>query len=202
MQIALILFYPLLVHISVVMQTPYLRAAALVVLALAILYRPLKRASAMAWVLLLAVAAGSVPGLFFGFTGFVLYLPPVVIPVLLLTVFGETLRPGHTPLVTAIGEKARGPLPAEMRRYTRAVTLMWCLVFASMATVAAALPWLASQEIWSLFTNLLNYVFVGVLLFAEFLYRKYRFPDHDHPNLQQYIKIVISANIGKRHGRD
>ena len=59
------------------------------------------------------------------------------------------------------------------------------------------LPGLASKELWSLFTNLLNYLVVGTLFGGEYLYRRYRFRDHDHPSFPEYLRIVIQTDIRK-----
>ncbi len=198
MPVALILCYPLLVHLAVWLKQPMIQVLALLVLALGLLWPGLRQGRRFPWVLFLValVLAGAVGHMDIAI--YLLYVPPVVIPLLFWAVFFRSLLPGQTPLVTAIGEQARGPLSEQMRSYTWGVTLMWTIVFAAMALWSALLPWLATDTLWSLFTNFINYMVVALLFGVEFLYRKRRFRDHDHPGFADYLKIVVNANVRKR----
>src|ERR1700744_4611034 len=48
----------------------------------------------------------------------------------LLVTFALTLRPGQTPLITGMAYRLHGALSDEMIRYTRQVTIAWCVFFA------------------------------------------------------------------------
>lgn len=133
-----------------------------------------------------------------GVTLYLLYLPPVVIPLLLCGVFFRGLLPGGEPLVTAIAEQVHGSLPAYMHRYTRSVTLMWAIFFAAIALWSALLPWLGSITLWSLFTNFINYMLAALLFVIEYIYRKWRFQNYDQPGFVDYLRIVVNADIRKR----
>ncbi|HEX22350.1 MAG TPA: hypothetical protein ENH21_02860 [Chromatiales bacterium] len=198
MPVALILSYPLLVHLAVWSELPVIQILALLVLALGLLLPGLRQGSRFTWGLFLVILALLCAAGYLDITIYLLYLPPIVMPLLFWGVFFHSLLPGKVPLVTAIGEWARGPLSAQMRRYTRGVTLMWMVVFAVMALWAALLSWLASAMLWSLFTNFINYLLIVLLFVAEFVYRKWRFQDHDHPGFLDYLKIVVNADIRKR----
>ncbi len=195
MQTLLIIAYPLLTHLAIILAIPTLQAAAIVILAIGLLYTPLKAGHKIAWLILIGISLLTLISGWAQLTPFVLYIPPVLLPLLFLAVFGHTLLPGHTPLVTAIGEQSRGPLTPAMRAYTHKVTIMWTLVFLILAISAVLLPWLASPERWSLFTNILNYLLVGALFVSEYIYRRYRFKDHDHPTFIEYLRIVVRADI-------
>ncbi len=197
MPVVLILSYPLLVHLAVWLEQPATQVLALLVLTLGLLLPGLRQGSGFIWGLFLLILGLLCAAGYLGIAIYLLYLPPVVIPLLFWGVFFHSLLPGKTPLVTAIGERARGPLSAQMRRYTRSVTLMWTVVFAVMALWAALLSWVTTVMLWSLFTNFINYFLIVLLFVAEFVYRKWRFQDHDHPGFFDYLKIVANANIRK-----
>jgi len=126
---------------------------------------------------------------------YLLYLPPVLIPALLFVVFVRSLGQGNEPLVTGIAEKAQGPLTLVMRVYTRQVTIVWAVVFAFMVLNAILLPVYARPEIWSLFTNFINYILCGILFLGEYYFRLWRFPDQDNPGFIQHIKNIIASQI-------
>lgn len=193
--IALVVAYPLLVHVSLVFAIPMLIfIAPLVFLTGAFWYGLISR-KPLAWLLFTVSCASILLLEYLGLTLYLLYLPPILLPLLLLYIFGRTLVNGREPLITAIGEAARGPLSTAMRRYTRRLTLLWCVVFATMIIWSAILPWLEQPELWSWFTNVINYGVVGILFFGEFMLRKKIFPDHNHPVFFEYLRIIARARV-------
>lgn len=198
MPVALTLSYPLLVHLAVWLELPELKLLALLVLALGLLLPGLRQGNRFTWGLfLLSLVMISVIG-YMDVAIYLLYLPPVAIPLLLWGVFFRGLLPGGVPLVTDIAEQVHGSLPDPLRRYTRSVTQMWAIFFAVMALWSALLPWLATITLWSLFTNFINYILAALLFVMEYIYRKWRFRDYDHPGFVDYLKIVVNADIRKR----
>ena len=197
MQIALLIIYPLCVHFAVTLQRPELQLPALVALAAGLVYRGIKHNSAFAWTVVAAVSVLALILYYFQLILYVLYVPPVVIPLLFCSVFYQSLLPDQTPLVTEIGESVHGPFDQPMRRYTRQVTVMWTAFFVVLAAWSALLPIVASTPIWSLFTNFVNYLLIALLFIAEFIYRKWRFRGFDHPDFWQYLHIVVRADIRK-----
>ena len=195
---ALILSYPLLVHLAVWLELPAVQVLALMVLALGLFLPGLRQGRCFIWGLFLLTLVVLFTVDYLDIAIYLLYLPPVVMPLLFWGVFFHSLLPGQTPLVTAIGEQVHGSFPEVIRRYTRSVTLMWAIVFAAMALWSALLPWLASATLWSLFTNFINYLLIALLFAVEFIYRKWRFQDYDQPGFMDYLKIVASANIRRR----
>ena len=75
---------------------------------------------------------------------------------------------------------------------------MWGSFFVAMVLWSALLPWLTTVMLWSLFTNFLNYLMAALLFVGEYIYRRWRFQDYDHPGIIDYIKIVVRADIRKR----
>lgn len=195
MPFILVVLYPLLVHLSLVMDVPQLQIFAIISFATGILYKSLIKLQRSAWIALIFISVVAIGFGYFNITLYALYLPPILFPLLLLFVFGRTLMHGQVPLVTAIGEASRGPLTEAMRRYTRRITQFWCCVFLIMACWSLTLPFMKQPELWSWFTNVINYGLVGTLFIGEFILRKYLFPDHNHPNFIEYLRIVVKANI-------
>lgn len=198
MQLALILCYPLSVHLGVVFQQNALQVLALGLLAAGMLYPGLRRASPGAWLALAAAVVVAVALGRFDAALFALYLPPVLFPLAILAVFARTLRPGETPLVTAIGLEVHGQLPPALLRYTRWVTGFWVGLLAAQSSIAAALAIFASPALWSLFSNVLSYALVAGCFLAEYAYRRWRFRDFRQPGLGEYLGIVLRAGIGRR----
>lgn len=194
MQIALLCCYPVFVHLAVVFQEPWFRVLALILLTTGIVYKGLLNKSRGAWLTLLAVIVITLAVSRVNQWHYLFYLPPVLIPALIAGLFIRSLLAGREPLVTAIGENARGPLSTEMREYTRHVTLMWAVVLIVMTALGIVLPLLSNERIWSLYTNFASYMFVAIIFVGEYLYRLYRFKNHNHPGFRQYLDIVLRAN--------
>ncbi len=122
---------------------------------------------------------------------FALFLPPIAINLLLLVIFAKTLLPGNEPLITQLSRLERGEIPPELVSYTRRLTWVWSIFFGALVIESVLLPVYASIEIWSLFTNILNYLFIAVLFFGEYFYRVVRYGRFDHtPPLQLAINIA------------
>lgn len=193
--IALIAAYPLLVHVALVFAVPRLLFIAPMLFLAGVCWQGLVNRNKRAWLVFSLLCAGIALLEYLDLTLYLLFLPPVIIPLLLLFIFGRTLVSGREPLITAIGEAARGPLSMAMRSYTRGLTQLWCLVFVAMIVWSAILPWLEQPELWSWFTNIINYGVVGVLFVCEFMLRKKLFPSHNHPGFFEYLRIIAHANI-------
>ncbi len=193
MQIVLLCCYPVLVHLSVVLHEPWYRVLALVLLTAGIVYKGLLHKNRSAWLTLLAVIAITLAVSRINQWQYIFYLPPIIIPALIAGVFIRSLLPGNEPLVTAIGEKARGPLPIEIRLYTRRVTLAWAIILVVMVALGILLPLLSGDKAWSLYTNFLSYISIAAFFVGEYLYRRIRFKGHDHPGFRKYLDIVLKA---------
>lgn len=198
MQIALVVLYPLLVHLSILLGLPLLLVLALWSLAVGLFYQGLKKRDRFSWIFISIFTLALIPFAVFDIALYLLYVPPIVLPLLLAVVFASTLLPGKEALVTAIGEAAKGPLGNDMRRYTKGVTILWAVFCFAMMIEDIVLAVFASEHLWSWMTSIVNYLMIAVLFLGEFYYRKWRFPQYEHPNLIDYIKIVIHANITKR----
>jgi uncharacterized membrane protein len=114
-------------------------------------------------------------------------LPHIGVYLFLLWLFGRTLMPGREPLVTRLARSVHGTLPKEIDRYTRYVTMAWCLFFAGMALTSLLLFILAPLAVWSVFASLLNVPLVVAMFLGEYLYRILRFPNFSHASIRSSI---------------
>lgn len=55
----------------------------------------------------------------------------------------------------------------------------------------------SSLAVWSLFTNILNYLFIAALFVIEYGYRRLRFRDHAYVFPMRMARIIA----GKYHGQ-
>ena len=206
--IALAFAYPVLAHGASLLRNSALTIASVMVLAAAILFRPLTEGRRWAWFgLPLAVLA--IMGLSrIDAAALVLFVPPVLLNVFLAWLFGHTLARGSTPLIERVVRLLQPPgLPFEagVMDYARRLTQLWTglflmlgvtsLVLAALATPGGLLetagiraPVPVRLETWSLFANVLNYGIVAALFLAEFSYRRRRFPGRPYRGLLDFLR--------------
>ncbi|RMA82476.1 putative membrane protein [Umboniibacter marinipuniceus] len=96
---------------------------------------------------------------------------PVVINLMMLVWFAQSLRAGQVPLVERIARIKEPELEEKGVHYTRQVTKLWCIVFALTAAVSAYTVVLGDRDIWLLFNGLIIYLFVAGTFVLEFLFR-------------------------------
>ena len=58
--------------------------------------------------------------------------------------------------------------------YTRRVTQIWCGYFIVNGGIIATLSLIGAERAWALYTGVISYIFMGLLLAGEWLYRRYR----------------------------
>ncbi len=93
----------------------------------------------------------------------------------LLGLFGHTLLPGRVPLVTQLALRLNPAFHDGMRGYTRAVTVAWCLFFATQLTASAMLLLLAPKQGWGFYVSTLHLPLVVVMAGCEYAVRCRRF---------------------------
>lgn len=117
-----------------------------------------------------------------------IYLPPVLIPSLLLTLFLQSLSHNKEPLITKFARAIETEkLSNERIHYTRHVTQLWAAVFFFMIIESIALTLLAPIEIWSLVTHVGNYILIATVVSAEFIYRRYKFKSES----DQFVNFIL-----------
>lgn len=175
------IFYPLLVHLLILYKVPLAAVAGLVATSLVYFYTMLRLRARprvrYAWigVYALLAAVGSL-NLLTG-TVYALYLPPLLINSALMIVFALTLRRGSMPLVERLMrmECFGSGLPAALVRYARNLTRVWVGYFAGIVLVSLVLAVCAPLEWWSLFANVLSYLFVALLFLAQYAWRLWHY---------------------------
>ncbi|MBD9355851.1 COG4648 family protein [Methylomonas albis] len=74
--------------------------------------------------------------------------------------------------------------------YCRQLTWIWTGFFAANIGICAALPALAGQTAWALYTGVLVYLLMGMLGTGEWFYRHRRFPDLEIPPALETFKCI------------
>lgn len=74
--------------------------------------------------------------------------------------------------------------------YCRELTWVWTLFFAVNVVVCAALPAIAGQNVWALYTGVLVYGLMGLLGTGEWFYRHRRFPGLEIPPAMETFKCI------------
>lgn len=106
----------------------------------------------------------------------VLFVPSVTINFIISLVVVASLREGATPLMeTVIRMSAVEELPALVVREARILTMIWAVFFFMMAVVSLALALWVDLATWSLFANVLYFVFLGVVIFFMHGYQHWRY---------------------------
>lgn len=108
--------------------------------------------------------------------------------------FAITLRPGATPLVSALAERVHTRFTPAMRAYTRRLTAVWAGYFGGMVAVSLGIFALAPWSWWSLFCNVLTPLAVGALFAADHLWRRWRHPEFEP------VSIAGAVQAWRRHG--
>lgn len=178
------IFYPLFVHVLILLEVPVVAVLGLVITSLVYFYTLLQvRQTArtrLGWIGMYAMLATVGVINLLTHTVYALYLPPVFINLGLMFLFAMTLRGRSMPLVERLMrmEYPNGELPKPLISYARNLTRVWVAFFAAIVLISIILAKTAPLEIWSLFTNILSYVFAIVLVLAQYAYRAWRYREH------------------------
>lgn len=95
-----------------------------------------------------------------------LKLYPVCISVALLVLFAWGLLRPPT-IIQRFAELKRGQLTADDIRYTRRVTIAWCIFFAANGVIAASLSVAGTTASWALYNGLISYLLMAALFCGE-----------------------------------
>jgi uncharacterized membrane protein len=211
---ALSFAYPVLAHFAIARNSAGLTIAALTLLAAISLLPGLARGAAAAWlaVPLLGAAYWWLSGI--ESPAVPLYVPPIIVPAFFAYVFGNTLLSGRTPLISQLIRLLHAPGDEEPEdavwAYARRLTAAWTALFVTLVTfnlLLAALaepdglllssgiepPLTVSHELWSLFTNLIEYLVVAAFFLIEYAYRRQRFPRQPYRNMFDFIRRMLAA---------
>ena len=177
-------FYPLLVHLLIKLDLPWLAVTGLVVTSAIYVFLVLgmqRRTSAHpGWVVLYLFLTGV--GIWSLYAGnvYALFFPSVIINLVLALTFAISLRAPRMPIVEWFVrlEFDGNPPPPRLARFARHATFAWVVYFSGIALLSPGLALTAPLEVWSLVVNVLNYAFAIALLFIQYLYRSVRMPEY------------------------
>lgn len=99
------------------------------------------------------------------------FLEHVGTNLLLGAMFGRTLAGETEPLCARFARLLHGPLPPEVKRYTRQVTLAWTVFFLALAALSTALYLGGNIAAWSILANFLTLPLVGAMFAVEYTVR-------------------------------
>lgn len=119
-------------------------------------------------------------------------IPHAAAYLFLLWYFGRTLGRGREPLISRFARSVHGALDPEMARFTRNVTIAWCLFFTVQLIASALLFGFAPLGAWSLFINILNLPLVALMFVGQFACRVIRFPGYPRVSLWRAIQVFIN----------
>lgn len=104
-------------------------------------------------------------------------------------VFAITLRPGSTPLITAMAERVHAdPLPPAVRAYTRRLTRAWALYFAAMIGASLLLYAVVPWAWWSFFCTVITPAAAVAGFVGEHVWRRWRHPEFERVSMQRAIR--------------
>lgn len=101
----------------------------------------------------------------------------------LAILFGISLLPGKTPLVTKMASFLHSNENPARDRYTRQVTWAWTTYFAVVSLASLSLFATGQNIAWSWLVNILPIPMLAIMFVAEFLVRRWRLPDDDPTRL-------------------
>lgn len=116
---------------------------------------------------------------------------PVVINLVLLATFGETLRAGQVPIIERFARLVETELSEDKQAHCRTWTVRWCVFFALNASVALALGLFATPFVWAAYNGGIAYALMGVMFAAEYLSRKSRFRDDPPRNAMDRLMAKV-----------
>lgn len=120
-------------------------------------------------------------------THWVLLLQHVGMNAMLGLVFGRTLVPGVTPLVSRFARVVHGTLSPLLTRYTRRVTWAWVLFFGLTSLVSVLLFAFAPLALWSAFVNLLSLPLLVAMFVGEYAVRLWVVPRAERSGFLQAL---------------
>jgi uncharacterized membrane protein len=100
-----------------------------------------------------------------------LKLYPVLVNAAMFAVFALSLWRGPT-VIERLARLTDPELPPEAIRYTRRVTQVWCGFFVLNGLIALGTALWASERVWALYSGLIAYLLMGLLMGGEWLLRR------------------------------
>jgi len=124
-----------------------------------------------------------------------LYSFPVFICLAFFLLFVRSLGAGKTPLITRVARLAEGSLSESAEVYTRRLTWFWSFVFLLLVLETILLAVFAPIEVWSLFTNVVNYIVVMMLFILEYFVRKRVLHEWRERTFRQFLGSLAKVRL-------
>ena len=124
-----------------------------------------------------------------------LYAMPVLINLGLAIFFGQSLLANRTPVITRFATLLRKEMHPKVVVYTRHVTQLWTIFFIVLTIESLLLALYAPIETWSLFTNLLNYMFTALFFTGEYIFRIHYLDDLEHMSFPRFIQNLSKVDL-------
>lgn len=199
---------PFLTHVAIARQgwgpVAYLLIALQAVLATALLrrrvserYKPLVAAVLIVWIVVLCLSHLTTS------LALLSAVPHATVYTGLLVLFALSLMPGHTPLVTRLALKIHGPQTDRIQRYTRGVTVAWCVFCSAQLVCSAVLLEFFAIKDWSFFVNILNVPLLVAMFVGERLIRLVFVSEAPHERPADLIGMVdlIKGDIARHFAK-
>ncbi|AOM42947.1 DNA gyrase subunit B [Xenorhabdus hominickii] len=122
------------------------------------------------WILSIIGIALGLASLFLRSHQLLMYYP-VAVNVILLILFGSSLRYGPS-IIERMARFKEPDLPPEGIVYTRKVTYIWCLFFIFNGAVALGTCLYNDMTLWTLWNGMVSYLLIGLLITIEWLVRQ------------------------------
>ena len=107
-------------------------------------------------------------------------------------VFGRTLREGREPLIRLFARIAHGnQVPPGIERYTRMLTLIWALFFATLFVVSALLYFGGFPKAWSFLANILSPILIATLFVIEYAVRMRVLPHVERVGILAGVRAFV-----------
>ncbi len=95
---------------------------------------------------------------------------PVVVNLSFLIIFSYSLY--KPPSVVEIIARMKDDLDADGIAYTQSITIIWCLFFVINGFIASWTIFHPNPQYWLIYNGLISYILMGLLMAAEFAYRR------------------------------
>ena len=191
----LFFLYPVLAHIATLLRSDWLAWAALTVFFAVPLLPALMAFNKRAWLVLLIVMAILTACALSGIERYLMYLPPIFIPLSVLVLFARSLRAGQMPIVTRVALQIRGSLPPELEHYTRLITQCWVALLILMTASSLLFALYATPEFWSLMTNVAQYFLLAAVFLFEYLFRRWHFRHLEHESFATMVVALFKTRM-------
>ncbi|WP_294844995.1 hypothetical protein [uncultured Gilliamella sp.] len=101
----------------------------------------------------------------------ILFYYPVMVNVVFLITFGYSLSQPQT-IVEKFARIKDANLPTKAIKYTRKVTICWCLFFMLNGSIALITCLINNLYWWTMYNGLISYILIGTLMVGEWLIRQ------------------------------